>query len=64
MVDEYETVIASLSTLLRDDPSFADEALAIAELPDRVRGYEHLKMQRAEAYRAELARRMSAATSR
>ena len=64
MVDEYETAIASLSTLLRDDPSFADEALAIAELPDRVRGYEHLKMQRAEAYRAELARRMSAATSR
>ncbi|MFM7044485.1 MAG: DUF6537 domain-containing protein, partial [Ilumatobacteraceae bacterium] len=64
MVTEYEDAVAALSERLRDDPSFADEAIAIAELPDRVRGYEHLKMQRAEAYRAELARRMSAATSR
>jgi indolepyruvate ferredoxin oxidoreductase len=64
MVTEYEEAVATLSNRLRTDPSFADEAVAIAELPDRVRGYEHLKMQRAEAYRVELARRMSAATSR
>ena len=38
------------------------EVVAIAELPDSVRGYEHLKMERATAYRAELARRLSALT--
>ncbi|MEN9821907.1 MAG: hypothetical protein RLZ04_333, partial [Actinomycetota bacterium] len=29
-------------------------------LPDKVRGYEHLKLERAEAYRTELARRVAA----
>jgi hypothetical protein len=37
-----------------------DEAVAIASLPDQVRGYEHLKRSRAEAYRAELAARLTA----
>jgi hypothetical protein len=34
--------------------------VAIAELPDRVRGYEHLKMQRARDYRQTLAVRLAA----
>jgi indolepyruvate ferredoxin oxidoreductase len=34
-----------------------DDAVKIASLPDQVRGYEDLKLRRAAAYRAELARR-------
>ena len=37
-----------------------DEAVAIAGLPDRVRGYEDLKWRRLIDYRAELARRVDA----
>lgn len=37
-----------------------DEAVAIATLPDRVRGYEDLKLRRVAEYRAELERRLSA----
>jgi hypothetical protein len=36
------------------------QAVAIASLPDRVRGYEHLKLERAGAYRDELARMLAA----
>ena len=36
------------------------EATAIASLPDQVRGYEHIKLPRAERYRAELADRIAA----
>ncbi len=39
-----------------------DEAVAIASLPDKVRGYEHLKVERAAAYREELQRRLTAFT--
>ena len=35
-----------------------DEAVAIATLPDQVRGYEHIKLDRAKKYRAELAARL------
>ena len=34
------------------------EAISIASLPDTVRGYEHLKLERAATYREELARRV------
>ncbi len=34
--------------------------MVIAGLADQVRGYEHLKVQRATAYRAELSRRLAA----
>ncbi|MEZ5224467.1 MAG: indolepyruvate ferredoxin oxidoreductase family protein [Ilumatobacteraceae bacterium] len=58
MVPEYvaavDRVVASYS------PERAAEAVAIASLPDQVRGYEHLKRTRAEAYRAELAARLAA----
>ena len=58
MIGEY---IAAIDVLVEhvDGASLA-EALAVAALPDQVRGYEHLKMQRATAYRAELARRIAA----
>ena len=36
----------------------ADQAVGVAELPDQVRGYEALKLRRAEAYRLELADRL------
>jgi indolepyruvate ferredoxin oxidoreductase len=57
MVDDY---VAAVDELVRDwSPERAGEAIAIASLPDRVRGYEHLKQQRATAYRAELAERLA-----
>ena len=45
-------------TALRADN--VDEAIRIAGLPDRVRGYEGLKLRRAEAYRSELERSLIA----
>ena len=61
MIGEYIAAVDSLVD--RVDPSVGaslNEAIAIAALPDQVRGYEHLKMQRATVYRAELARRIAA----
>jgi indolepyruvate ferredoxin oxidoreductase len=58
MIPEYvEAVDAMLAHLTADNLA---EAIAIAQLPDRVRGYEHLKLERAEAYRDELAARLRA----
>ncbi len=62
MIPEYTEALGRLVVALGDAPS-ADrlaEAAAIAALPDRVRGYEQLKIERATAYRAELARRLEA----
>jgi indolepyruvate ferredoxin oxidoreductase len=56
MVPEYIRAVDRLMTDLR--PDNVGEAIAIAGLPDMVRGYEHLKMERAAAYRAELAARV------
>jgi indolepyruvate ferredoxin oxidoreductase len=57
MIPEFDaaldTVIAGLSS------ENHAEAVAIASLPDQVRGYEHLKVRRAKAYRAELADRLA-----
>ncbi len=60
MIPEY---IEAVDTLLAhlDDTTLAD-AVQIASLPDRVRGYEHLKLERAAAYRDELRIRLSALT--
>jgi indolepyruvate ferredoxin oxidoreductase len=58
MIPEYVNAVDSLLAGLTDDN--LDEAIAIAGLPDQVRGFEHLKMQRAAAYRAELAGRLGA----
>jgi indolepyruvate ferredoxin oxidoreductase len=59
--DEY---IAAIDTLVNGPAASADqakvaEAVAIASLPDQVRGYEHLKRERAEQYRAIFAARLA-----
>ena len=53
MMPEYEQAITTVLAQLT--VSNLDEAVEIASLPDQVRGYEHIKLARAEAYRAELA---------
>ena len=58
MVDEYTDAIDRVVTGWT--PDRAAEAVAIASLPDQVRGYEHLKIERAGRYRAELAERLAA----
>jgi indolepyruvate ferredoxin oxidoreductase len=58
LVTEYIEAIDQLLPLVTPD-SLA-EAVAIASLPDKVRGYEHLKVERATAYRAELTQRLAA----
>ncbi|HZB40384.1 MAG TPA: DUF6537 domain-containing protein, partial [Ilumatobacter sp.] len=56
MIPEYEKALDTLTKGLREDK--LDEAVAIATLPDQVRGYEHIKLERAKRYRAELADRL------
>ena len=56
MVPEYVDAVRRLQQRLRSDN--LDDAVEIAWLPDQVRGYEDLKLRRATAYRAELARRL------
>jgi indolepyruvate ferredoxin oxidoreductase len=55
--DEYRQVVDRLLAGLT--PDRLDDAVAIAELPDLVRGYEDLKLRRVGEYRAELARRLA-----
>ena len=57
MIDEYEVAVIAVVEHLDDTPN-ADAwqgARDLVELPDSVRGYEELKMKRAEAYRHRLA---------
>jgi indolepyruvate ferredoxin oxidoreductase len=56
MVPEYIEALRRLQARLTADT--LDDAVEIASLPDQVRGYEDLKLRRAAAYRAELARRV------
>jgi indolepyruvate ferredoxin oxidoreductase len=56
MITEFEQAIDTLVRHLTADN--LDEATAIASLPDSVRGYEDIKLERAKAYRAELAERL------
>ena len=58
MVPEYIAAIESL--LPHVSASTLPEIIAIASLPDRVRGYEHIKWDRAVVYREELSRRLAA----
>ena len=52
---------AAIRELLGDlDSANRSEAVAIADLVDQVRGYEHLKMRRVAEYRAELSSRVVA----
>jgi indolepyruvate ferredoxin oxidoreductase len=57
MIGEYEQALDALTSGLTAVNHA--EAVAIASLPDQVRGYEHLKLERAARYRAELADRLS-----
>ena len=47
-----------MKAVLCTRPGTPDD-LTIAELPDRVRGYESLKLRRVEEYRLELAERLA-----
>jgi indolepyruvate ferredoxin oxidoreductase len=57
MVSEYERAVDTLVARLTADR--LPEAVAIAELPDQVRGYEHIKLERAVTYRRELAQHLA-----
>jgi indolepyruvate ferredoxin oxidoreductase len=56
MIPEYVRAVERLCDRLAADN--LGEAIAVAWLPDQVRGYEELKVRRAKAYRAELAKRL------
>jgi indolepyruvate ferredoxin oxidoreductase len=56
MIPEYEKALDTLMEGLTGDN--IDAAVTIATLPDQVRGYEHIKLDRAKKYRAELAERL------
>jgi indolepyruvate ferredoxin oxidoreductase len=58
LVREYLAAVDDIVRLVGADN--IDEAIAIASLPDRVRGYEHLKLERVAAYQDELAARLAA----
>lgn len=60
MIPEYDHAVRRLAAGLT--AANLDEALAIASLPDQVRGYEHLKLTRAARYRDELQDRLEAFT--
>jgi len=55
LADEYETAVDRIVAAVQNDSISVDRAIEVAELPDRVRGYEDLKLRRATEYRAELA---------
>jgi indolepyruvate ferredoxin oxidoreductase len=57
MIPEFERAIDTIASRLTADN--LDEAVAIAGLPDQVRGYEDIKLPRAKQYRQELASRLS-----
>jgi indolepyruvate ferredoxin oxidoreductase len=63
MIAEYESAIAEVSERLDSAPGLTDQmsdaAIAIADLPDMVRGFEDLKMRRAAAYRNQLAEQVA-----
>jgi indolepyruvate ferredoxin oxidoreductase len=57
MIPEYVRAVETLCGRLT--VTNLAEATAIALLPDQVRGYENIKLPRAERYRAELAARIA-----
>ena len=61
MIPEFIDALAIVNRRLSSDTH--DESVAIASLPDQVRGYEDLKLRRAAAYRSELAQRLPEAMS-
>ncbi len=57
LITEYISTVETLLSNLR--PHNLDDAVAIAELPDQIRGYEDLKLRRIDDYRASLASAMA-----
>jgi indolepyruvate ferredoxin oxidoreductase len=57
LIPEYERAIRQVAGRLTAEN--LDDAVAIATLPDQVRGYEELKLRRAAAYRSELSDRLN-----
>ncbi len=58
LIDEYVAALDQVVTRLSAEN--LEQATAIAELPDQVRGYEELKQCRAAAYQVELAAKVAA----
>ncbi len=54
MVDEFEAAMASTLDRTRAGEISIDDAIAVAELPMAVRGYEDLKLERAATFRRAL----------
>ncbi|GAA4738736.1 indolepyruvate ferredoxin oxidoreductase family protein [Gordonia alkaliphila] len=61
LIDEYRAALEQVVNALGTAPDAAAlaEAVATAELPDLVRGYEGIKMANVQRFRAELARRLT-----
>ena len=59
MIPEYEAAVDTLADRPRP-PATSPRPWPSPSLPDQVRGYEHIKLPRAEAYRAELAESLRA----
>ena len=57
LIREYRGVVAEIIAGLSEDTF--DDAVAIARLPDMVRGYEEVKIASVERYRAELRPRLA-----
>jgi indolepyruvate ferredoxin oxidoreductase len=57
LIPEYERAIKPVAGRLTAEN--LDDAVALATLPDQVRGYEELKLRRATAYRTELTDRLN-----
>jgi indolepyruvate ferredoxin oxidoreductase len=56
MIPEFIEAVCVLNRRL--SAATYDDSVEIASLPDRVRGYDDLKLRRAAAYRSELSRRL------
>ncbi|MCU0475076.1 MAG: hypothetical protein MUC99_03010, partial [Anaerolineae bacterium] len=52
LIGEYRAAVESLLPTLASD---YDRAVKLAELPDLVRGYDHVKLRNVAAYRAQMA---------
>ncbi|WP_369221838.1 indolepyruvate ferredoxin oxidoreductase family protein [Streptomyces sp. R39] len=61
LVEEYTRVITTLAPDL--DCERLDRSVAIAALPDQVRGYEQIKLANVETYRKDLARSLEDLTT-
>ena len=61
MIPEYTKAVDTL--VARLNAANLAEAAAIAALPDQVRGYEHIKLARAETYRPSSPLRLNVVTS-